>query len=144
MYWKENWILRKIDQKFLACLPPETPLRGDYKIIKNSSLFKVYHMTIGSENVHHLMVPEVIIEVGPHPAWPPRPSQTYLFFYDLSKSFQGPFSAQNWIPFWHINEHGATLHRTSGSFFWLLQRYTILTLLWLWVISSAQNLKLSQ
>ena len=52
-------------------------------------------MTIGSENVHYLMVPEVIIEVGPHHASPPSPSQTYLFFYDLSKSFQGPFSAQN-------------------------------------------------
>ena len=52
-------------------------------------------MTIDSENVHYLMVPEVIIEVGPHPARPTSPSQTYLFFYDLSKSFQGPFSAQN-------------------------------------------------
>ena len=37
-------------------------------------------MTIGSENVYYLMVPEVIIEVGPHPAWLPSPSQTYLFF----------------------------------------------------------------
>ena len=47
-------------------------------------------MTIGSENVHYLMVPEVIIEVGPHPASPPSPSQTYLFFMifqNLSKDF---------------------------------------------------------
>ena len=55
-------------------------------------------MTIDSENVHYLMVPEVIIEVGPHPARPTSPSQTYLFFYDHFKIFPRTFFSSKLNP----------------------------------------------
>ena len=37
-------------------------------------------MTIDTENAHYLMIAEITIEVGPNTAWPPKLSQTFLFF----------------------------------------------------------------
>ena len=48
-------------------------------------------MTIDTEIAHYLIVPEITIEAGPHTAWLPSLSQTFLFFMIFQNFSEGLF-----------------------------------------------------
>ena len=70
-------------------------------------------MTIDTENAHYLMVPKISIEAGPHTAWPPGLSQTFLFLW-FFKTFPRAFQVK-------IESYFDMLMCTNGPLVWPLE-----------------------